>query len=244
MLRRAEELVPSMRPAFLVFQYSPWLISRTRSGFAPVYFGVLPTPYYSLDESGHVTLCAPPFMSDAIALELDSLSGQEASFGGFLTFLGSVAIPLFMHDDINLLRFRLREIFGCSPVRLDDFDLIVRHVYGSISRLCRRNGVQLIVLRIANADADPFWSIVLSATGSDALIADGETALWNELSSKTVTSYRQHYWTWSGDPPRVVNAHPNALAHSVLADCIIETAGFETINTAAADSVLKNELSD
>lgn len=241
MLRRAEEMIPSMRPSCLVFQYSPWLISRTIRGFAPVYFGVLPTPYYSLNGSGSVEFCEPPFASEAISLELDSLSGREPGVGGYLSFLADAALPLFIHDDVSLLWFRLREITGSAPRRLDDPRLIARHSYGSISRLCGRYGVDLVILRISNTEDDPCWEDVLGALDSGTVISDGEAALWNSLPERTVAGYRRSYWTWAGVPPRVVNSHPNALAHSIIADCIVEAAGFGLRPTTGAAAVSRSD---
>jgi hypothetical protein len=46
MMVLAKRLVPIQKPDYLLVPYSPWLVGRAQSPFAPTYFGSVVTPYF------------------------------------------------------------------------------------------------------------------------------------------------------------------------------------------------------
>ena len=56
MLLLAEDLIPKHRPDLLVVQYSPWLVNRAITPYAPAWLGTLPVPYFFLEETDEIAI--------------------------------------------------------------------------------------------------------------------------------------------------------------------------------------------
>jgi hypothetical protein len=222
MLLRSEELVPLLDPDYVVIQYSPWLVSRSQRGFAPVYFGVLPTPYYTSESIGTVCVSPPPFITRIFESDLDEYRGGERNLLGFFGFLLDVAGRQIVLDDLSLLSFGFREALGITPRRSTDMHEIAFLAYRDLCETCRRNGSIPIIFRITNGEEDPYWQDVLGGVGEGTLVADGETALRKTAGYYNGEAYRQSFWSYAGNPPRMVNMHPNAAAHRVLAGVLTD----------------------
>ena len=54
----------------------------------------------------------------------------------------------------------------------------------------------------------------------DALLVDADQVLCSHLSAMTYEAYAREYVHWRGDPPRIVDPHPNKLAHSLIAQAL------------------------
>ena len=52
-------------------------------------------------------------------------------------------------------------------------------------------------------------------------MVDAEAALWEELPVRTEDSYSRTYMQWRGDPPVLVDRHPNPAAHRIIADSVL-----------------------
>jgi hypothetical protein len=70
MLVLAKRLVPANKPDYLIVQYSPWLVDRARSPFAPTNFGKVPTPYFFVRQN-ELALHPPVFVTKIMDLPFD-----------------------------------------------------------------------------------------------------------------------------------------------------------------------------
>lgn len=52
MLISAMKFVPVLKPDYLLVQFSPWLVSRATTPFAPSHFGELPVPFFYEKDQG------------------------------------------------------------------------------------------------------------------------------------------------------------------------------------------------
>jgi hypothetical protein len=56
-----------------------------------------------------------------------------------------------------------------------------------------------------------------------ALIADAQAALNAQVPERTRDAYRRLFCIWRGTPPVLVDSHPNARAHGLVAETILAT---------------------
>jgi hypothetical protein len=219
MLMLAQRLTPAQKPDYLVVQYSPWLVERAQTPFAPTYFGRLPTPYFYSDKSD-VALQAPVFQTKIFDLPIDQYRRTDYSpgRGGRISFLWQVGLPLFIHDDFYTGVYAVNRLLGRVSAPALDQNQIIRYVYGEIGRVARANGARLIIVILGN-DVNPV-PLQSSWFPQDAIIVNAQDALIGRLPSATEESYEKSYGFWRGSPPAIVDKHPNETAHRVIADAI------------------------
>ncbi|MHC1725901.1 MAG: SGNH/GDSL hydrolase family protein [Syntrophobacteraceae bacterium] len=218
MLVLAKRLVPLYKPDYLLVQYSTWLVDRAQAPFAPTDYGKLPVPFFY--EKDHKLVLYPPvFLSKVFDLPFDSYRNSPSGWMDALSFFWKVGLPLAFHDDTNMLKYMLHKVIGTIPKATASRDLLIRSVYEEIDKVAKENSSKMVVVILGNN-----WKAVDIETRllpSDAILVNAHNALLDHLFVSDYASYIMDYSIWRGDPPIVVDNHPNQLAHKIIAETIV-----------------------
>ena len=216
----ARRMIAKERPDIVLVQYSPWLIARSRYTLAPTYIGLLPTPRYVLDPEGEVQLAPPEFESLVFDLPIAEHARSESGLLDATSFVLRVGLPLHLHDDVQLRRRAVRSWLGLRRKPASEA-AVVRVAYAEIAQLCARHGARAIVVALDRDDAavDSVPPNVLVELGFE--IVQATNALEARLDPRTGENFARAYHHWRGDPPEVVDDHPNAAAHALVAEEIL-----------------------
>lgn len=225
MMVLAQRLVPTQKPDYLLVQYSPWLVVRAQSPFAPTYFGQVPTPYFFLRQN-ELVLYPPVFQTKVMDLPMDAYRNTQASFSDKVSFLWHVGLPLYVHDDFNMSLYKIENVFGLVPEPAVNPEQIEKHVYDEIAKVARENGAKLVIV-ILGSDNNPV-QIPPGLFPPDSIIVDAHEALLKHLPVVDEGNYLRQYAHWRGSPPVVVDTHPNENAHRIIAEAIVHKIRDET----------------
>lgn len=214
----AKRLVPVHKPDYLLVQYSPWLVDRAQSPFAPGNFGRLPTPYFIARRDG-LRIHPPVFMTKKFDLPTEKYWNSEISFLDQMSFLRDIGLPLYIHDDFHMSLYRLKNVLGLVTRPASNREQIIKTAYGEIGKVARAHGTKFLIV-ILGTDSAPVL-IPENVFPLDAVIVRAHDALIARLPVAGQEAYAKSYYTWGGSPPRVVDAHPNEKAHRIIAESII-----------------------
>ncbi len=56
---------------------------------------------------------------------------------------------------------------------------------------------------------------------SDALLVNANDALLRRLPVNNIENYNKEYAHWRGSPLRIVDSHPNEIAHKIITNAIV-----------------------
>jgi hypothetical protein len=220
MLLLARELIPAQRPEYVLVQQSPWLVGRGTSGFARATFGSVPVPYFT-DAPSHVEIAPPVFRTRLFDLPLQRYDNPRRGAGEFASFVWNVGLPLFAHDDVQLLLHRARRLAGRVPLPASDEAGVVLAAYREIHAMARTAGSLLVVVRLSHPldDSPP----PLGGLGREegVVVVRAQEALNRRVPERTKEAYQRRFGHWRGDPPVLVDTHPNPEAHALIADEIV-----------------------
>lgn len=225
MLLRAREALPTERPDIVLVQDSPWLLNRSLKPFGQSRFARTTAPYFVDADSGRVggeggvALQPPAFETTAYDLPMHAFFGAERSVAGFGSFVLRVGAPLFAHDDLGSLAYRMRRTLGLTPPPTARRGACLDAAYGEIAALCRASGARMVVVRVG---LDPDWRPTYTPPAfEEALLVDGQAALVAAIEEPTRTCWDQAFGHWRGEPPQLVDRHLNPHGHAVLAEAIL-----------------------
>lgn len=213
MLILARRLIPRYQPNVVVVQFSPWLARRATSPFANVTFGVAPVPYLTQDPEGRVTVVPPAFAPALFDLPFPRFDRPDRGAGEFASLFLQAGAPLFIHDDLQALRYRLRRRAGRFPVPASDPERLNRVVYAEITRLAREYGAQPVIVRLSHPLEIHYQT--MRELSRDALLVNAQAAL--DAHARDYEQYQRQFAHWRGVPPVLVDTHPNAEAHQIIA---------------------------
>lgn len=220
MLLLARELVPEQRPEIILVQHSPWLVGRGTSGFARATFGTVPVPYFS-DDGGALRVAPPVFRARLFDLPVQRYDNPRRGLAGFTSFLWSVGLPLFAHDDAQLLLYDARRLAGRVPGRATDEDAVAVGAYREIYALARAAGALLVVVRLSHPlDSSP-PALGGLAREHGVVVVRAQEELNRRVPESTKEAYQRRFAHWRGQPPELVDTHPNREAHGIIADAIV-----------------------
>jgi hypothetical protein len=217
MLIRARDLIPRLKPDIVLVQYSPWLVDRATNNYAPTYFGKLPVPYFFDTESGTLDIHPPAFsQSDA-----DPLQYRNATRGAglYFSFLFRAGLPLLIHDDFWTAVTRAKQTFGLAPLPSERRQEVVDRVYSEISRHCRAAGSRMIIVML-DKGIPPIPRDSLASV-PEVTVIDAHANLASRLPSYDNRAFLRAYAHWRGNPPVLVDDHPNPEAHRLIAATIL-----------------------
>lgn len=217
MMMLARTLVPLHKPKYLIVQYSPWLVSRAQNPFARSQFGRLPHPYFFV-RGNELALHPPVFMTKVMDLPADRYRSSPEGLLDRLSFMWNVGLPLFIHDDFHMAQYNLRRLIRSVPKPADDPERIVRYVYGEIGEIARANGARLVIVALGSDERR-----VPTPAGlfpGDSIVVNAQDALLDRLRRVDQGTYDRTYGHWRGSPSKLVDTHPNATAHRIIAEAI------------------------
>ena len=220
----ARDLVPKYKPDYVIVQWSAWMGDRSIKVFAPVSYGLCPTPYFTKSKDFSSVLAMPVFMPIVYDIPVARYVKSNVSVSDFVSFAWNVGAPLYLHDDYNVVKYNLS--FAAKrippPVRHDEMGIVVNDVYNEISGLCKANGSKMIILVLGvsnHKDKVPYTSEISSI--KNAVVVDGLAYLYSNLDDKTEESYAKAYATWGGEPLHIIDDHPNVRAHELIAEAVV-----------------------
>lgn len=212
----AKQLIPRHKPDYVIVQYSPWLIERAIRPFAPSYNGKVPNPYYT--DEGNLVIKPPVFQTKVFELPIDNYRNSEEGVVDFFSFLWNVGFPLFLHDDFNMTTYTFAKALRLKDRPTRNRSAVIRHAYGEISKVAEQNGAKLIIV-ILGEDYHPV-PVQKDLFPNNAIIVDAHSELLNRLPANDEKSFQKQYSHWRGDPPSLVDGHPNEYAHRIIAEKI------------------------
>jgi len=118
----------------------------------------------------------------------------------------------------------LKRLLGRLPAPEKEPNQIAAYVYSELARICAENHARLAVVIITDPGLarKPSWSeLEILRALTQVTLVNTEPALLAALPEKTKAAYDAAYRTYRGDPPRLMDPHPNARAHRILADEIV-----------------------
>jgi len=216
MLLRGRELIPLLKPDYVVIQWSHWLLSRAKRPFGPLEYGLLPTPYF-YDTPDGPALHPPVFQTIVFDLPFDEFRTSPRSRKDFVRFILRAALPLFVHDDWNLLLFRVKSWLGILPEPSGDGSGIIRTVYGELGNLAREAGGEGLVLNLPwtpkpHNPPEGFAALGLKTINAQNPLLDALPA------HRRKVNFRRMFTHYRGNPPHQVDKHPNPRAHLLIAE--------------------------
>jgi len=215
MVLLAQRIVPRVRPDYVIVQYSPWLVQRALSPWGPTQFVKLPQPFFVRGPDGSLTIYPPVFE----VFDDFTLGEYRQGDGGaieFLHFTRNVTFPFLLHDDWNMLKYGFRRAARKIPSPFDDPNALVQQVYMSLAKLSEQHNSEMLILLMGCS----YGEMPESFKGLGVTVVDGRASLCNRLETKSSEAYGQQYWHWYGDPPELIDTHPNANAHKIYAEVL------------------------
>ena len=213
MVLRARQEIPRVKPAWVVVQYSSWLVDRSMNFYGPTGWGKSPAPYIYPDNQ-KLRIHDPVFRSGNFNLPISDYARK-----GRLAFIWHVGLPLFAYDDFHVLKTWLRCRLGLLPLPTQNRAAVIDFAYSEIFRLCQEQGANMLIVKIPNNYADHPCRDELPAVGCPSV--DTYPALLDSLPVPSNETWRKEYCFWRGSPPALVDTHPNQKAHEVIAQTII-----------------------
>jgi len=220
MVIMAKQLIPRHKPDYVLVQYSPWLVDRAVRPFSPSHYGKFPNPYFvEEDNEDNLVIKLPVFQTKILELPIDEYRKSQKGFSDFLSFLGNVGLPLFLHDDFNMTAYTLTKVLRLKERPTKNRFRVIQHAYGEIFRVSEQNGAKMIIVVLGeNHDLVPVQKDLLP---KNVIVVDAHSALINRLPTIDKQSYQRQYNHWRGDPPSLVDGHPNEHAHRIIAELLI-----------------------
>jgi len=216
----AKRLIPRHKPDYVIAQYSTWLVDRAAIPFAPSYFFCkLPQPYF-VEEGDMLAIQPPVFKTNIMELPIDEYRNPKKDFLDFISFFWNVSLPLFLHDDLHMSAYILAKAFHLKPEPAKNCDKVIKYVYEEIVRVAEDNGAKVIIVILGN-NHQPV-QIRNDLFPEKAILVDAHSALLKRLPVVNEQNYLRQYAHWRGDPPILVDIHPNEKAHKIIAEEIVE----------------------
>jgi hypothetical protein len=214
MLVLARHWIPRTRPSILLLQHSPWLAGRAQRDTAPTLLRSVPTPYFDEDGRG-VALRPPRFRTLLFDLPVESFRESPRGATDFVSFFAKVGMPLLLHDDGARCLAWAKE--GRRPPPSEA--AVEESVHAEIAELCQRAGSLLVIVEIGKG-CGPI-GIEAPERRPGSLVVDARAALCAELPPGDRNAYYERYAHFTGDPPVLEDAHPNELAHALIAEAVV-----------------------
>lgn len=218
-LLRGREMIPRLKPDVVLVQWSPWLLERAKRMLGPLDFlSVAPIPYFYAAPEG-LKIHKPVFLGAIFHLPLEDYRGGKPRKREFISFLLRGALPLYLHDDWNMLLLKLKKRLGIVPEPGGADQEIERAVYGEIARLARANGGKAYVLNLPWGEEPQPCPDGIARLGIPVI--DVQPTLLEKLPARCRSrreAFAQLFSIYRGNPPRCIDKHPNSRAHRLMAE--------------------------
>jgi hypothetical protein len=219
MLILARRLVPRYKPEYVLVQFSPWLVGRGTSGFARSTFGLVPVPYLTLAD-GRVGLAPPCFRAKVFDLPFPRFDNKRRGLREFLSFFFTAGAPLFLHDDAAMAVYASRRLAGGAAEgdrrqANSAGEEVNRAVYREIAQICKDNGAAMVLVRLSHPLERHHQE--LKELYGDVAYVDAQAVLDAAVPRSDKEAYYRRFAHWRGEPPVLVDTHPNPEAHGLIA---------------------------
>ena len=211
MVLRAREVIPASRPDLVVAQYSSWLASRSTRYYRHSVWGLSPQPFF-YDDAGRIDIHAPLFRPVSRRLPIADYAG-----GRLLPFVWTIGIPLYAHDDYVALEALVGRELGWIPPPLDSEQRAVDYAFEAIRAIAATSGAELLVLSLPRSIDDvPRHHLERLSVPVVSMLEPLE----ERLPEPTQAAWATDYYIWGGVPPRILDRHPSARMHGIIADVL------------------------
>ncbi|WP_447964654.1 hypothetical protein [Nitrospira sp. Ecomares 2.1] len=95
---------------------------------------------------------------------------------------------------------------------------VIQDAYKEIANMAEQNNARMIIV-ILGENHLPV-PISKDLFPRNAVVIDAHSELLNRLPTIDEKSFQRHYNHWRGEPPTLVDTHPNELAHKIIAEMI------------------------
>ncbi|MBM4079436.1 MAG: hypothetical protein FJ278_07030 [Planctomycetes bacterium] len=222
----AERVIPDTKPTHVFAQYSPWIVDRGMSHFAPTLSTKKPQPFFYSTPDGSVHLHPPPYAACRVRPHVAAYQKTERGVVDKLSFLFNIALPLYINEDIRYSVYRARRALRTIPPPAKDHLSVLSSGYGAIARICKQNGARLIVPVIGAPGQVPREDDLEALRTTLGLeLADCWSPLLQGLPDSERATFLSRYAHFRGSPPQMVDNHPNGAAHAIVAQSLIRKLG-------------------
>lgn len=222
MLLNACRDIPALKPKYVVVQYSSWLMKRAAARYAPFFYGVLPTPYVA-NKGGALVIEPAAFPSGVFATPVKTFSHYPtATVGDKLKLIGAISaywLPRAIPDYTRKIWLDIKTVLHLTQPVYNEHE-IENFVYGELEKLCISYGAQLIVLNMSDKSFSALNHRV--AALNHAWYAEADSALKANMGSNGNYEKLYAHWVVNGSDSMVVDVHPNAVAHGIMANEIVK----------------------
>lgn len=217
MMLIAKLLIPLHKPDYVIVQYSPWLVKRAIQPFSPSYYGKRPNPYYTGESN--LGIAPPVFQTKVFELSIDNYRNSPKKVSDFVFFFKNIGFPLFLHDDFHMTTYTLAKVLRLIDRPTKNRSAVIQLTYKEIARAAEQNGARMIIVVLGENHLPV--AIPKDLLPTNALIIDAHSELLKRLPTIDEKSYQRQYNHWRGEPPSLVDSHPNEQAHKIIAEMII-----------------------
>lgn len=228
MLILARQFIPKLKPKIVLAQYSPWLVQRSQHRYAPTFYGLLPHPYFSDGGGSSLIIHRPDFNTAIFEKDLASFRRSDGNFWGLLNFTLNFGCPLFFHDFYNLSLVAIKNLVGLIPEPSKNQALVETEAYGEIASICKQFDSQMFVVVLGSSNS------ILNLPGSlnhlNLRIVNAQLELVKRLTRGSEREYARNYYHWGSVPRRVIDKHPNELAHEIIANAVVKFVSETLLN--------------
>ncbi|HEV7349088.1 hypothetical protein [Telluribacter sp.] len=215
MVLKAEELIPKLKPDYVVTQYTTWLAHRSMSPYQNFLGGTFPIPYFSNEG-----LELPAFSPRGLRIPLADFKHTPRNPWDFSKFYARVA-PTLIYQDVMELTTKAKMLVGITPRPTNDALKAEQYGYGRIADVCKQNGSQMYIWTSGTG-----WGYETKLPPSlvyerNIPIIHADTALIKKYNLKEGDTYGRLYGHWykpNGKDSVMADGHPNPHAHEIIAD--------------------------
>jgi hypothetical protein len=223
----SKRLIPKYKPKYVVFQYSSWLMDRALSGLAPVYYGSLPTPYYSKKDELYF-LNKPMYETQIFNLDEKEI---RKNFKSHFSFYLRKGLFFYLREDLNAIKMRIAIFFKINPPPAPNNQenrlSLAKQIYKEMIKTAIDNNCTPIILNLGNSitfDEMNLTNFSLSYFNG-ALLADGDKAHKDYLKENKYLTYKAFlHWRLNEKGDSIlIDTHPNNLSHQLIAKSIVQS---------------------
>lgn len=220
MYLQAKQLIPRLKPRYIIVQSSPWLIMRSISEFAPSRGGyLLPTPYFA--DRGSSFEAELPIYKSSVE-NLFPADDRKNYYGNFLKYYFKKGFPYFFKEQVQLFFVRCKNLLFLKRRPTKKAAEAEQVAYAEIFKIAEKHAAKVILLNLGNAPGSDKY-LQLSRRGNKISVANADSVLRQALDTQSEIAYRKKYnhWGKSGKDSVFVDSHPNSLAHRLIAESVL-----------------------
>lgn len=232
MLILAERNIVKYHPKVLSVQYSPWLADRARFMFYPTIYGEMPYPFFTGNDKQELALHLPYFRSSLYNPANRLFKTSPVSFSDKVSFFFKVGVPMLV-DTWKKQSFLLGMRLGIVPSSEPDNKKIEQYVYQRIHKLCKDNGVKLVVIniggfgytdeeRMTNHYDRKRFNTSLPSLAKEVPFIDADSVLRAGIQANEKYSKYVHWGKNSPIDSAIYDNHPNPMAHKIIAETFVK----------------------